>query len=194
MPQYVAIDDRVEVNSRTINSVLAGMKGFRSQAERILQAHGIFDLSPEAWIPQANWLEAFRTIGDTIGQSTLFAIGKMIPETAEFPPDINSIEGALASIDVAYHMNHRLEEKPLFVPETGELLEGIGHYRVQETTGRSAIMVCRNPYPCRFDEGIIQAISERFKPDDSLYVQVDHDAESACRNKGGESCTYHIKW
>ena len=194
MPQYVAIDDRVEVNSQTIAVILEGMPGFRSHALKILEENGIHCLEPGLWIPLRNWLNAFRAIGESIGQSTLFAIGKRVPSVADFPPAINSVQTALASIDVAYHMNHRLGEQLLFVAETGELLEGIGHYLYQATGFRSATMVCENPYPCRFDEGIIQTLVDRYKPEDSLYVQVEHDADRPCRNLGGESCTFHVSW
>jgi hypothetical protein len=48
-------------------------------------------------------------------------IGKSIPENAQFPPEINSIEAGLQAIDVAYHMNHRIDGKPLFDPKTGKM-------------------------------------------------------------------------
>jgi len=37
----------------------------------------------------------------------LFAIGKAIPESAIFPPEIQGLEMGLSAIDIAYHMNHR---------------------------------------------------------------------------------------
>lgn len=194
MPQYVAIDDRVEVNSQSISVILEGMSGFQSHALRVLEENGIPHLAPGQWIPLTKWLSAFRAIGETIGQSTLLSIGKRVPDTSDFPSDIDSIQAALASINIAYHMNHRIGEQLLFVPETGELLEGIGQYLYEATGFRSATMVCENPYPCRFDEGLIQAIADRFKPKNSLYVEVEHDDGRPCRNLGGESCTYHIKW
>jgi hypothetical protein len=115
-----------------------------------------------------------------LGQNTLFSIGMKIPENANFPPEIESLEKALQSIDVAYHMNHR----------NGE----IGHYRYESVGPKSVKMVCQNPYPCAFDRGIITAMAKRFKPKDSIMVNVMHDDSAPCRVKGGASCTYNVRW
>jgi hypothetical protein len=37
----------------------------------------------------------------------MFLIGKAIPEKAVLPPEIDSLEKALHSINMAYRMNHR---------------------------------------------------------------------------------------
>ena len=57
----------------------------------------------------------------------------------------------------------------------------VGSYDFQSTGPRSAKMVCRNPYPCELDRGIIEAMATRFKPDDSLGVSVRHDDSAPCR-------------
>jgi hypothetical protein len=180
MAQFVSFSPKVEVNGETIYSVVDGMGAFKNKAVDILSQNGIKDPKPGTWFPQQSWLNAFRTISDTIGKSTLRSIGGKIPANAKFPPDIDSIEKALQAIDVAYHMNHR----------NGE----IGHYTFSSIGPKSAKMVCRNPYPCAFDGGIIEAMAQRFKPKDSMFVRVEHDDSSPCRDKGGDSCTYLIRW
>ena len=54
-------------------------------------------------------------------------------------------------------------------------------------------MVCDNPYPCAFDRGIIEAAAKRFAAQ-SFLVNAVHDDSCDCRNRGGESCTYHVNW
>jgi hypothetical protein len=125
-------------------------------------------------------LDSLQEISLKIGPKSLFAIGKAIPSNAQFPPDINTIEKALASIDIAYHMNHK----------NGE----IGHYKLIKAEGRTAKMVCDNPYPCDFDRGIIEAMAQKFKPADSIMAFVEHDDTQPCRKKGADSCTYLITW
>jgi hypothetical protein len=180
MAQFVSFARGVEVNGETIYSVVDGMGAFREKALDILGQNGIKDPKPGTWFPQQSWLDAFRTISTTIGKSTLNVIGKKIPENAKFPPDIDTIEKALQAIDVAYHMNHRKGE--------------IGHYEFVSTGPRSAKMVCRNPYPCAFDRGIIEAMVQRFKPKNAVVLSVTHDDTCPCREKGGDSCTYLVKW
>ncbi len=106
-------------------------------------------------------------------------IGHKIPETAIWPPEVNTIEQALASIDVAYHMNHR----------NGD----IGHYTFIKTGERSGKMTCGNPYPCDFDFGIIEGTGKKFAPD-KTFLRVQHDNSQPCRKADADSCTYLITW
>ena len=164
MAEFKAFNNQVEVNGQTILSVLAGMRGFETSAKLILSKNGIDNPEPNNWYSQQAWLNAFKEISEQIGERTLTSIGQMIPEKAEWPPNVNSLETAFASIDVAYHMNHRLNGVTLFNPETGIMLEGIGHYNYQKTGDREITMTCENPYPCAFDKGIIKSVATKFQP------------------------------
>jgi hypothetical protein len=53
--------------------------------------------------------------------------------------------------------------------------------------------VCRNPYPCDFDYGLIYSMGRRFCQKNAQFT-VYHDAELGCRKKGANSCTYHMIW
>ena len=106
MVQFVAFAPNVEVNGQTVLSVVDGLNPFRMLALRILSGHGIVDPKPGEWYSQQAWLDAFKHISEKVS-ATLYKIGLQIPENADFPPDVDTIEKALASIDVAYHMNHR---------------------------------------------------------------------------------------
>lgn len=181
MAQYLAFDPHVEVNNQTVRSVVEALDTGKEFRAEVLHKHGI-QLQDEAWWPQQSWLDAFREIAEEVGEKTLFMIGKAIPEHAQFPPEINNLEAALHSIDVAYHMNHRGGE--------------IGHYSVLGFDGknRAATMVCTNPYPSEFDRGIITTILRRFRPSDSLAQNVMLDLSQPTRKDGADSCTYQISW
>ncbi len=133
------------------------------------------------WYSQQAWLNAFKEIGESLGDNTLFSIGKKIPENAKFPPEIDSLGKALGSIDMAYHMNHRGGN--------------IGTYKLVRIGDNSVGMVCDNPYPCAFDRGIVTAFTYKFKPKGSShFATIKHDDSRECRKKGGNSCTYLISW
>jgi hypothetical protein len=194
MAQFIAFAPDVEVNGETVLSVVDGMGHFKEKAILFLKENGIENPAPGNWYKQQSWLNAFQLIAKTTGDFTLFNIGKKIPENAQFPPSIDSLEKALAAIDVAYHMNHRIKGEILFNPQTGAVKEGIGHYRFEKINDKNMKMICNNPYPCDFDKGIIDAMAQRFKPAGVPVVMVKHDDTQPCRKKGGDSCTYHISY
>ena len=194
MAQFKSLVPDVEVNGETVFSVIDGMGVFRTMAVQILTRNGIDDPKAGQWYSQQAWLDAFRVISETIGAVTLHAIGRKIPENAQFPTNIDSVESALQSIDIAYHMNHRLQGKVMYDRHTKKMTEGIGHYYYEKLGENKAQMVCDNPYPCDFDQGIIEAMARRFKPSGSLFVSVQHDDRVRCRKKGGDRCTYLIEW
>jgi hypothetical protein len=193
MTQYVAFNKNVEVNGRTITSIIDGMKGFESTAEKFLQQNGLINIHPEKWYPQQAWLTAFRQIAEKIGPKTLTNIGSAIPENAEWPPQVNSIESALQSIDIAYHMNHRLNGIPMYNNTTGLMTEGIGHYHFEKLSETQLKVTCHNPYPCDFDKGLIKAVATKFKPT-GINLKFAEHVSSGCRNKDGDKCTYIIEW
>jgi hypothetical protein len=197
MAQFKAYEAGVEVNGTTIMAVVSGMGTFRNLAMTYLRRRGLDAVvaDDKHWYSQQAWLDVFQALATEVGDSTLYSIGLKIPENAVFPQEIDSVEKALASIDVAYHMNHRNKQgQVLFDPVArpkSPMLEGIGHYGFEKIEGQSrARMVCANPYPCAFDRGIIAAMAARF----ARLPEVLHDDSKPCRKQGGESCTYLVSW
>jgi hypothetical protein len=156
------------------------MEVVQARALRILAENGIAPLNPDGWYPMSALLNSFRLIFEKIGPSTVRAIGRKIPENAQFPTDMDSLEKGLRSIDVAYHMNHRGPDP-------------IGGYHYGQADRRSVTMFCDNPYPCDLDLGLIEAICDRFRPKDALWIRIEHDPKT-CRRRGDASCTYVIAW
>lgn len=196
--QFKAFEDGIEVNGQTVFSIVDGMGNFKPVAIKHLLGVGItkgtnndIGIDLNSWYSQDKWLEAFENIANNIGDSILFQIGQAIPRNAQFPPWVQDIDGAIKSIDIAYHMNHRKNGKPLFDPETMEMTEGIGHYGYESIENKNMIISeCNNPYPCDFDRGIIDTMAKKFE----LKANVVHDDSKPCRKKGADSCTYLITW
>jgi hypothetical protein len=178
--QFKAFAPGVEVNGETVLSVVAGLGGFEAVARKILADNGIADPQPGKWYPQQAWLDSFKAIATKVGPSSLFSIGKAIPDQAQWPPQVTDLDSALPSIDMAYHMNHRGGD--------------IGTYGYESTGPKTARMVCRNPYPCEFDRGIVTSVARRFKPKGVVVVDVTHDMTAPCRGNGADSCTYLVSW
>jgi hypothetical protein len=179
MKTFVASSSKVEVNGETIYSVIDGMGVFKTSAIKILSDCGIVNPQPGQWYSQQSWLNAFKIIKEKVGDSTLYGIGQKIPQNAKFPPEIDNIHKALASINVAYHMNHK----------NGE----IGDYKYSKTSDRSATITCTNPYPDEFDKGIIFQMGKKFAPL-GANVNVKIDETLPRRSKGDDSTTYLVTW
>ncbi len=179
MAQYKAYSTNVEVNGETVLSVVNGMGAMKAMAKGILETKGIRDPKPGQWFKQQAWLDAFKQISSSVGPNTLSQIGQKIPENAQFPPSIDTVEKALNALDVAYHMNHRGGE--------------IGHYSYKADGPDKGTLECANPYPCDFDRGLIVSLAKRFAPKGRI-VKVTHDDSKPRRKKGDESCTYHVTW
>jgi len=195
MVQFKAFEDGMMVNGATIMSIVDALKNYGGAVGQIMKESGLEDVVGDEnhWYPQQSFLNAFKIISEQVGPKTLFLIGQKIPENAVFPPEVDSIEKALASIDVAYHMNHKnARGEVLFDPtRTPTMLEGIGHYEFAALEGQNrGVMVCDVPYPCDFDRGIIATIAARF----SRAPVVVHDDSAACRKDGFETCAYQIRW
>ncbi len=193
MAQFKSILPNVEVNGQTVLSVVNGLGVMKSMGKLILSENGIINPTPEGWYSQQKWLNAFKQISENIGVNLLIQIGSSIPDNAIFPPHINSVHKALESINIAYHMNHRLNNTVLFNPSTGQMFEGIGHYKYQKISETSAEITCDNPYPCDFDKGLIKAMTLKFLPK-GITPQFKHDEVNSCRKKGDVWCRYLISW
>lgn len=179
MAQFKALAQNVEVNGKTVLSFINGMGTYQSIFENALRENGINHPQKGDWYSQQAWLNAFSFIASKTGPATLKTIGKQIIESAVWPPNVNTIEASLASIDVAYHINHRGGE--------------IGHYYYEKVGERTVRIVCNNPYPCDFDMGVIDGAAKKFT---TLHQKpfIQHDHPGVCRKIKGDICSYLISW
>ncbi|WP_426753959.1 hypothetical protein [Myxococcus sp. Y35] len=189
----------IAASGASVASVVEAVKSFSVLLGVLLEtmkvqtrdAEGHLTIDVNAWYPLEDYLRAYKKIDTLLGGRGLEKVGSIVPRTAVFPANITDVRSALASIDVAYHMNHRKDGKGMFNPVTGEKTEGIGHYVLHPVDGKNeAHMVVSNPYPCRFDMGLIKGMAQRFAPQATL----THDPSAGCRQKGASACTYIIQW
>ena len=181
MAEFVGFDPIVQVSGEAVSAVVHGMGGATWKALEILAEHNIHNPKWEDVVSATELVE--RLPGDFRNLWTRHALtpsGGRFRRTPSFRRVSTPSRRRCRSINIAYHMNHRGGE--------------IGTYGFQSTGPRSATMVCRNPYPCAFDRGIIEAMAARFKPDDSVAVSVQHDDSAPCRRHGADSCTYLVTW
>jgi hypothetical protein len=176
MAEFVAFDPRAESKG---SAVLATLEGLGFDLMPTLRKHGLYAVEHDGWYPQQTWLDILADVERELKVNTtldLVSVGSKIPETADWPPDVTTVEEALASIDVAYHMNHR----------NGE----IGYYRSERLDQNTFRVICKNPFPSDFDYGIIYGTVRKFQPEGSrFYIE---RADSPCRQNGDDECIYFV--
>jgi hypothetical protein len=144
----------------------------------LLAQEGITNLDPDQWYDLNIALAFYKQAANDFGPNTIFDLGKAIPEFAIFPPNIDSLDAALNSIDVAYNMNHR----------NGY----IGFYKVvsHDLEEKKVVMQCYNPYPCDFDRGLLTAMSRKFQSG----IRVVVDESKPTKKAGGDESWYIISY
>jgi len=183
MTPYETFDRDVEVNGRTVLSIVEKGMGrfsdaYRERAIAALAEAGIRDPSPDEWYPQQAWLDAFETIATDLQPHVLDRLGEQLPDVADWPQESATVSGGLRGIDEAYRRNHRGGE--------------IGEYRFERIDERAGEVTCHTPYPCPFDRGLIRGVATEHAPVDS-FVFIEETGPN-CRREGGEACTYTVYW
>ena len=183
MAAYTAFDQAVEVHGRTILAVVDGAlarfsEEYRRTARESLAEHGIVAPAPDQWYPPQAWLNTFEAVAEDLQPHILDRLGEQIPDVADWPTDVSSVEDGLRAIDEAYRRNHRGGE--------------IGYYRFEPIDDHEGAVTCKTPYPCHFDRGLIRAAAQRYAPVES-FVFVEERGDR-CRRDGDDRCTYRVYW
>lgn len=177
MTQYVAFDEQNETLGRALLSTLEAIG--QKEVQPFLEKYNINPVDPDRWYNLQTTLDLIQEVG-SLEYFNLVSIGMRIPDIAEFPPDITTIDQALNLLDVAYQMNHRGGD--------------FGSYKFEQTGERAGRMICNNPYPSDMDYGIIYGLMQKFKPEDSEFILVELDTTQPNRKTGDDTCIYNLEW
>lgn len=171
MDVFESPDPDAEVRGAAVESILTGVPGtFEPRAEAILSENGIESLSETEWYLLQSYLDAYETIVADIGEVTLQQIGRTTPETAEWPPGVETPFDALVSIDDAYQLNHRGD---------------VGGYEATRSGPTAAAVTTHTPYPCAYEHALVEATAEQF---------ADGPAEATTERAEGADCVFRVEW
>ena len=172
---------KAQVNGKVVETYMAAMGPYAGRGEQVLKRNlGVAELVYDGTTFYAldSFLKTLEEFQSQLGQPFLKSMGKFIFSKAEFPPDITTLEGAMNLLNTAYYMNHQTEPG------------AIGAYAWRAESDHRGTMVCDNPYPCAFDQGLLETIAKRFVPE----ARVTHDPAQGCRHDQGDVCVYTIEW
>ena len=166
----------VQINGQTINSIKKGLLSEKLATKFIVEAVGE-NVVEDKFYPAEAFLKALKNIGEKMNSVILKNVGTKIVESAKWPSGIDSLESAMQSISVAYKMNHRPNDSAI-----------IGDYIYNKISERECTITATNPYPCDFDEGIVEGVSRTIEKN----VFITH-LEGSCRKNGDSQCVFQIK-
>ncbi|MCX7571718.1 hypothetical protein OS242_17380 [Tumebacillus sp. DT12] len=139
---------KIEAHGSSVQNIVEGCGVFQNRVKALLAEKGISDIDPGKWYDLEVVLAVTEELAKSVGPNVLVEIGKYAPKNAQFPPEINSFEKALLSLDIAYKMNHR----------NGN----IGEYKVQQEDLKTFKVICDTPYPSKFNLGLLRGLARKF--------------------------------
>lgn len=188
----------IEVHGYALTVLVGCFEVFPSVARSYSLKHGVAREDERGrlvvvgdWIPLDAWLAMADAISKEVGPRALLKGGSQFLKHPNLPPLIRDIEGALRSIDVAFHTSHRKNGRLMYDRATGEMQEGIGHFTVRGKSERRRLVVTSDtPYPCALDFGYVTAIAKYFE----ARSMVVHEEGPGCRTDGAAACSYEVTW
>jgi hypothetical protein len=184
MAHFKAFDPNVEVSGGHLS---AFVKAFPAGTEKIgmsmLTAAGLGNPEPNKWYKLQSLLDVMKDLQESFNPGLLTRMGYQVAQLVELPPHWNDIDIALSEIDVGYQMNHRGGQ--------------IGSYSCNDLGSQNGLrrikMTIKTHWPCEYELGLLQGLSDRFKSN-GAEVNVREDDASPCRKNGSDSCTFLVSW
>ena len=168
----------VKITGTTINSIIQSFMSQGVAKSFIENALGTAEIKLDEFYPADKFHEMLGQIEKDMHSAVVRRVGMNIIETAKWPPGIENAEAALASIDVAYKMNHEPNDP-----------KKIGTYTFKKIDYKNFEIHCDNAYPCSLDDGVIYAAAKKFHDNT---VAVKH-VKGSCRSNGDQKCVYTVK-
>lgn len=84
-----------------LQSFVRGLSHSGSLIQQILQSHGLTQVAADELYDLNTARSIYHTVGNQIGERSLYTVGLKMIESAEFPPGISDIRSMLSSLDHA---------------------------------------------------------------------------------------------
>lgn len=155
------------VSGRLVLALVDGLGAHKEVGLSILAANGLPNPAENGWYSQKAWLGALQEIKNDVGPNTLFVIGKKIPEKIFIPTEESeeeTIERALARINLVYHLQHKKGEQILYDEDADKIFEGAGGIKYERIAQNQARLTCENPYPEEINKGFIVKVARMYDP------------------------------
>jgi hypothetical protein len=162
-----------------IIGAVEALGAFKDTGYRILADLGLKDPKPDQMYPMQIFCDFFEAISTKVGSATVSTMGKNVGINFPQPPEVNSIEKYLNSIDKEYKGGVR----------------GIGMdegWKTKITGTNSANAVFTGQFPDNFIRGLVEGMGRSVTKNNKFNVVIDTTQPSI--DKGEKSVTLLITW
>jgi hypothetical protein len=168
--------EKREYSGEALYTFVLGLTESKTVVDKILADAGVEQLDPAAWY-DFTWAEDFfLAVQAVLGPHVVNQCGKTMIESANYPPEINSVETLLPALGAWYSFHAR-------GPNVGSIICEMDDERsatLDWSTGR---------FPCMFCQGILEGACARY----GVKPLIEHGA-GGCRDTGAATCIYHVSW
>jgi hypothetical protein len=168
--------EKREYSGAALNAFVLGLAHSQSVVDKILADAGVDKIDSEVWYDFDWAIGILLEIEKVLGPAVVRECGKKMIETAEYPPEINSVETLLPALGHWYALHARGP--------------GVGTIECELDDDHSATLDWSTRRgPCSFCIGILEGACERY----GVKPLVEHGA-GGCRHTGAPTCIYHVTW
>ena len=184
MTQFKALDPNVELSGLHLNAFIKAFpKGIQDVGIKTLTIAGLGNPDPKEWYHFQSLLNVMKDFYENFNPLLLTRMGYQVAHLVEFPSHWDDVDVALLEFDKGYQMNHRGGR--------------IGSYHCEDLGSEMGLrrmkVIVKTPWPCEYELGFIQGISDRFKRN-GTEVHVREDNTAQCRNNGDKLCVFIVSW
>ena len=138
-----------EVIGASLATIVQGCGAFQSKVRSLLKERGITEIDHDAWYKLEDVASVLNELERTVGPNLMVLLGRYIPENAMLPPEIDTFEKALLSLDMVYQMHHR----------NGE----VGSYNITVESPGQIRAICNTPaYSTNVNLGMFRGFGNKF--------------------------------
>ncbi|NVB43150.1 hypothetical protein G6O69_35330 [Pseudenhygromyxa sp. WMMC2535] len=165
-----------EYSGQALNTVVLGLSHSQAIVDKVLADAGVERIDPEAWY-DFDWAgRIFTKLEEVLGAAVVKECGRKMIESAEYPPEIDSVAALLPGLGPWYALHARGP--------------GVGTITCEIEDEHSAILDWSTPgFTCAFCVGILEGACERY----GVKPLIEHGA-GGCRDDGAPTCIYHVSW
>ena len=194
MAQFRPYKENIKVNPSLLKPYADAEIRGREKRLEIFNRYGLTFDHNDKYCPLEQVLQCFEAIHNELGEMNLFLIGRLVMKNTPF--QCKNFKDAIEQLNVLYHINHTINDIPMYNPHTRTFMEGIGEYKVIEFNEeqKKLIVFANTHFSSKSDEGAIVGLLENFLPPTSKRINIRIDTTKERRTLGADSCTYIITW